>query len=47
MTTPIRRLLLGAAAALTLAGTPAVIMVIAPVGTANADVAPGSDLSPR
>lgn len=38
MTTPIRRLLLGAAAALTLAGTPAVIMVIGPVGTANADV---------
>ena len=38
MTTPIRRLLLGAAAVLTLAGTPAAIMVIAPAGTANADV---------
>ena len=38
MTTPIRRLLLGAAAALTLAGTPAAILVIAPAGTANADV---------
>lgn len=38
MTTPIRRLLLGAAAALTLAGTPAAILVITPTGTANADV---------
>ena len=38
MTTPTRGLLLGAAAALTLAGTPAAIVVITPAGTANADV---------
>ena len=38
MTTSIRRLLLGAAAAVALAGTPAAIMLMAPAGTASADV---------
>lgn len=38
MMTSLRRVLVGTAAALTLAGTPAAFIVITPAGTANADV---------